>query len=205
MASGAFAGAEFSLGFGVFESSSTHGAEIAQNQLSITVAQYGNSVRFIFSNYGSTSSSLTEIYFERPSDALGVMTMGPTGRDTEFVEGVDTRSQLPGSQEIGFEGVQVLVAAGNDNSNGVNPGESVSFGYALNGSWDDFVDDLESGEFRIGIRVQDISALGDDASMVNCRGDDCDPKMDPTQSIPLPSAAGLGLLGLGVVASRRRR
>ncbi len=82
-------------------------------------------------------------------------------------------------------------------SNGINSGESLTLRFDLMGgaTLGDVVDALTMGDFRIAQHV--ISVGSDNESSVWTITD--------TVVIPLPGAAGLGALGLGLVAIRRRR
>jgi MYXO-CTERM domain-containing protein len=65
----------------------------------------------------------------------------------------------------------------------------------LGSTFNDLLDDIQNGDFRIGLHVQSIDG-GDSDAFVSGPG---------TPGVPLPSAAGLGGAALVGLAVRRRR
>jgi hypothetical protein len=83
--------------------------------------------------------------------------------------------------------------------NGVKPGESVAFTFALNSAPytqpDDLISALSSGVFQLGMKVQAFLGGGSDTLVASFI--DLDDQEVP--AVPVPAAAGLGFLGMGLV------
>ncbi len=161
----------------------------------IDLATSGDFATFTFTN--ATSAIITEIWFE--DTILGLS----SGFISDAHAGVDFVADNDATASRGFDWGGALTVferrkAGGVN-NGINAGEYLSITFATDS---DFIqhglNSLLSGESRIGLRFQ--GATRGDAYVTTL----------PTISsviIPLPSAAGLAGICLGVlaVAVRRRR
>jgi hypothetical protein len=196
----------------------TTGTDVAigEAQLSVDVTPYaGGLVLFTFINaVGGAPSSITDVYFD-DGTLLGLSYLidadesGPADPYTGS-PGVDfTRatlsddvapSNLPGGETMSPPFVRTALFAadsdggpGGTTAHGVNPGERLGVVFALQsfGTFDDVIDELASGELRIGIHVQGF-ANGYSESFVN-------------NPVPVPAAVLLGMLGLGAAGLKLRR
>jgi hypothetical protein len=197
------------------------------NQLSVIVASPGeryqgmtvgtNEVLFIFSNSGTTPSSITDIYFDDGA-LLGIADIINGGSGVSFGYPANP-GNLPGPTNVypTFEtsgsGTDYFSADSNPSvqPNGVNPGESVGILFtlqtgrtfqnvidAINVGFDPTAyytgsgtyDGWESPNLRIGIHVQGIGSESYSQTYI---------------LTPVPGAVILGLLGLGVVGIKLRK
>lgn len=136
----------------------------------------------------SEQPTVTRIFFEDRGGVLGndVSVVGSTGM-VSFTR--NDSANLPGGNSISFQVDTAFVATPPPTSNGLNPGESVVF--LFNGSsYDALVASIVSGDFRIGLHVQQIGRNGEDSAAF--------------VSVPEPSSALLGLLGTMLLLRRRR-
>jgi len=153
----------------------------------VTISIYNNST--IGDPYiTSTQPTVTKIFFEDRAGVLGndVSIVGSTG---EVSITRDDGAKLPGGKSISFKVDTAFVATPPPTTNGLDPGESVVFFFS--GSvYDALVASIVSGNFRIALHVQQIGLNGEDsASFV---------------SVPEPSSALLGLVGVMLLLRRRR-
>jgi hypothetical protein len=146
--------------------------------------------RSLVGSPGVTASSptVTRIYFEDRTGALGdsVEILTSTG-SVSFVR--DDGANLPGGNRISFEVDTAFTATAPPSKNGLDPGESVTFLFGA-GSYNSLVAAIFSGNFRIGLHVQEIGLRGEDSAAF--------------VSIPEPGSALLGLVGMLLLMRRRR-
>jgi len=204
--SAGFAGATTYNFDGVTANSATNVAT-GQSQLLLDVTDSGSgTVAFRFSNTGPLASSITDVYWDDQSGALGAMGPISVSAGVAFSQGANP-GNLPGGSTIGFS-VSPTGASADSNSgrpgvmaNGVNPGEWLTIIWTLVAgvSFNDVIAALDlggdqSGSLRVGIHVQGFSNGGSE-SFVN------------TTPAPVPvPAAGLLLAGaIGALALSRRR
>jgi len=184
-----------SIGFGCLTGNDPGDCAIGEAQLSVDVIDLGGAmVRFHFKNAGPLPSVISEIYFDDGSLlALASVVDGP---------GVDFHPDanppnLPGAQNAvpPFQVTQGFLAEAvpSPSMNGVGMGEWVMIDFDLQAGqgFADVIDDLTTGDLRIGIHVIAFASGGSE-SFIN---------------LPVPEP-GTGLLvGVGLVAlcARRRR
>lgn len=172
-------------------------------QFSVNVSDLGsNQVLFEFTNAGPAASSITDVYFD-DGTLLGIAAL--IDEDDSFGgsfgdPGVDyslgaSPPNLPGGNSVGFV-VTAGFAADSDppiTANGVNPGETlgVVFDLQVGRVYADVIDDLTTGELRIGVRGQGFTGGGSEG-YVNL-------------PVPEPGSAMLIGLGLGILGRQKRR
>lgn len=192
-------GSEITVNFQAITANGVGSPEIAEMQMSVNIMDNGD-IKFTFSNAGPLDSSITQIYFDETTQFLGAISAAPTGVGTMFTADSTPLGNLPSGNTASpaFMATREITADSPPSMNGIEPNEMMMVSYDLLGTFDSFLSELASGAFRIGIHVQSFSN-GQSESLVSCV--DCD-----TTIIPLPSAAGMGLLGIGgLVMTRRRR
>jgi hypothetical protein len=159
---------------------------IGEAQLSVSVAGSGNTAIFTVANSGPSVSSVANVYFD--DSALlsgGSVTNGP---GTNFSSG-GSPGNMPGGNMIGFNADFAFAAQNPKPTNGINPGEWVSFTFkiASGKTLADVLAAMNSGNLRVGMHV---------ISFANGQ----------SESFVTPAPGSLALLGLaGMVAGRRRR
>jgi len=177
------------------------GAQLQMQVLSDTEAGFlgdPGQVQFNFSVLpGPEFATIGAIYFD--DGALSALTDVFNGPGVSFtqdaIQAVDP-PDLPGGDSI-FPVFDVTgnFAADRDSgqggiANGIDPGESLSILFDVEGSFDDVISDLGSGALRVGLHVQRLGT--------NANGG------DSYVNVPLPGAVLLGMLGL-VAAGRKLR
>lgn len=177
-------------GFDCVTNSSAVNCAAGEAQLSVTVSgPSATQALFTFTNAGSATLSLTDVYFEDGS-LLGIAAI-TNGLGVSFSQ-FASPGNLPGGNTIGFTTTAGFSADSNPpvQPSGVNPGETLGILFDLQAgrSFADVNSDLASGELRIGIHAQGYSNGGSE-SLVNLAS-------------PVPEApAALYLLSsMGVVA-----
>lgn len=194
-----------SIPFFVYQSNNH---DVSGLSLSVNVVQDGGQVHFIFNNTSlapNDGSSLTRIYFEQSArlgnidpeiDSIVAESAGVSYKvDASPSDPKGGINWAPGSTQRSF---QPKPQGGGLEPNGVGVGESLTLAFNLLGgsTANDVKDDLLNSVFRIAVHVQSIGSDGS-GSIWASTGE--------VVIIPLPGAAGLGALGLGLVAIRRRR
>ena len=164
-------------------------AAIGESQLSVEVTPYAsstNQVLFYFSNVGPSASSITDVYFYNGDLFTFGLILNSTG--VSFSPGAAPRN-LPGGNTIHFVANRALSVDSNSPTqpNGVNPGEDLGIVLVLlaGNDFQNVLDELASGDLRVGIHVQGFASGGSE-SFVN----------NPN---PVPEPATMLLLGSGLV------
>jgi hypothetical protein len=137
----------------------------------------------------STSPTVTRVFFE---DRAGVLGNTPgvlsSSGGVSFVR--NDGANLPGGNNIDFEVDFAFTAVSPRPSNGLDPGESIVFLFG-GAAYESVVASLVSGDFRVGLHVQEIGDCAEDSAAF-------------VTVIPEPGSALLGLLGALMLLRRRR-
>lgn len=183
--------------------------DVSGLDLWIDVLQNGASVDFVFHNTSTTTSVITSIYFEDTAFSSAYLSGGrivtPQPSGVNFRTTAHPNNPAGSIRDYGGEWGGNLFAVGARNPrplNGIGIGETLTLRFGLSGiTFNELLDGLgDPLAFRIAQHVQRVGVTEDSVWTVN----------DPfVRTVPLPSGATAGLLGLGVVgaarASRRRR
>jgi hypothetical protein len=164
----------------------------------------GGQVTFEFRNTHADPEdcSITDVYFDDGS-LLGIASIVNTGGLVEFSQPA-TPPDLPGGNNVSFETTAGFSADSDPPAQpmGVNPGEELGIIFDLQAGrlFVDVVDELASGDLRIGIHVQGFSSGGSESFINNGPVPNGGNKV-----IPAPGAVILGSIGIGCVNWLRRR
>jgi hypothetical protein len=186
------------LGFGCVTRNLAGDCAIGESQLSLVLSDAGSGVvHFEFSNAGPNLSVISEVYFDDGA-LLGAVTFS-SGPGVDFRLGARPPN-LPGWRTLDplFLATVGLAAESRPSpvANGVGPGEWLAVEFELQPglTFQDLIDQLTSGELRVGLHVIGFDSEGSE-SFVN-------------RPVPEPASAGLvvgGLLALALRARSARR
>ena len=187
------------LGFDCITNNDAYNADVGKDQLRVDVLDSGSGVTFVFRNTGPEPATIAEIYFGGSLLFSGITDIaGDPG--VVFVTGAHP-SNLPGGNSImpAFEILPGLAAEAQNPApaNGVNPYEQVELLLSLSTgkTWQNVIDGITSGSFRIGMHVISMGISGGSEAFVNDRV--------PYEHTPEPGT--LAMLALGFIAIRRGR
>ncbi len=132
-------------------------ADAGENQLFVDVSDSAGQITFTFRNIGPAPSSIAEIYFDDGS-LLAISEILDSPPDVDFKLDADPLN-LPG-HELADPPFQAslyfsLQPENPEPYHGVNPGEQLSIIFDLinDQTFTDVIDELNSGQLRIGIHV----------------------------------------------------
>lgn len=169
---------------------------IGEAQLTVDVTDLGGgNVNFRFLNAGPAASSISEVYFD-DGTLLGVSTVTHNLGDP-WTGGSAAPPNLPGGNSISpaFETTAGFLAGSNPSPvmNGVQAGERLDVVFALQGggSFADILDELTTGELRIGMHVIGFASGGSESFVNNV--------------IPVPAAVWLFGSALALMGWMRRK
>jgi hypothetical protein len=165
------AASTITLGFECITGGSAANAAIGESQLFVQIVDHADRASFIFSNTGPSPSTIAEIYFDDVCllDRLAEI-VSPAG---VVFENDATPHNLPGGRapQWNFIASPGLVAQACNPApkNGVNPGEQVELVMLFRSgkSWSDLLNDIASGDLRMGLHVISIGCNGDSCSFIN--------------------------------------
>jgi len=197
-AQGVFAGTA-TYSFANITANSAIDAALGESQLRMDVSQVGAFANFRFYHIGAAPMSIAGIYFDDRGPCI-TSAQTPFGTGVTFSAG-GSPPVLPGGNNASpsFSVTSRFAAANPKPFNGVNPGDEINlrFSFASGMAFGDLISALDNGTLRVGMHVIAFSSGGSESFL----GD----PIPPVNPVPLPSAAGLGLVGLGVIGARRRR
>lgn len=181
-----------------------HGA-IGEAQLFVEVGELNaTQVLFSFTNTGPYACSVTDIYFDDGA-LLGITSIDDSCHDVSFSQ-FATPHNLPGGNNL-LPPFQTTAGFSADSDqpvqhNGVNPNEwlGITFNLRPGKSYDDVINDLASGELRVGIHVQGF----DSSWWWGCGGSDSESFVN-NSIVPEPATVTLISAGLGIVTLLRKR
>lgn len=181
---------------------------IGEAQLSVEVIDTGGEVLFNIMNNGPMDDAIIrQVYFD-DGTLLGISTLidaddpvpGAGDMGVDFTAGSASPGDLPGGNSIT---PQFNVTAGfladadtpQPNNKGIGSGETLGIVFDLQAgkTFADVINDLTTGDLRIGLHVQAFASGGSESFVNN--------------PVPVPAAVwlfGSGLLGLVGVARRKR-
>ena len=173
-------------------------------------------VAFTFSNTGSVSSVVKEVYWdwEVPPNAPLVLDPTPPSPGGFYFDssggswnldpgaGNVNPDNLPQGSNIAFVADAGADQGGND---GISNGESATFflGLVSGSDWQDVSDLIYGGLIRFGMHVGSSTLPGGSDAFVSLTPTPPPPPFDNV--VPIPGAAGLGLLGMALVAKFRKK
>jgi len=172
-------------------------AAIGEAQLTVDVTNGSDTVTFTFHNEGAFNCSIAEIYFDDGS-LLSFNSIIENPPDVDFKQediGDVNPKNLPGANLAVPPFVATTMFSIEPENpqpyHGVNPGETVGLVYNLvdEQTVDDILNELASGELRIGIHVIDFDSGGSE-SFIN---------------LPVPEPATLFFLCLGPIVLMKKR
>ena len=186
------------VGFDCLTNSIAGDCTIGEAQLSVDVLDIGGGqVSFTFNNAGPADAEVSEIYFD-DGTLLGISSV-ISGPGVSYVTGADPMN-LPGANLASpvFQVTAGFLAESipPPSQEGVGPGEWVTIIFDLMGGGDyaDVIDELTTGELRIGLHVIGFGSGGSESFL--------------NEPVPEPGTAllmGLGLLLLGGKMGGKRR
>lgn len=178
------------LSFGCITDNSLANCAAGEAQTSLDVTDAGSDqVRFKFSNTGAASFFISDIYFDNGENGSTLASID----SLEEMVGVDFRTpipgmgDLPGGQMVDFDTTMELEANNEPGAaNGIDPGEmlGIIFNLVSGQTFNDVINELASGDLRVGIHVQGFQPDGSE-SFVNA---------------PVPLPAAVWFLGTGLMA-----
>lgn len=184
------------IGFDCLTGNLAGDCAIGEAQLTVEISDLGgDSVRFHFRNAGPAASSISEVYFDDGSLlALSNVINGP---GVDFVPDANPPNLPGGANAIPpFQVTEGFLAESTPSPvmNGVGPSEWVMIDFELQAgrTFADVIDDLTTGELRIGVHVIGFASGGSE-SLVNV------PVPEPGTGLLL----GVGLLGIRWGRQRR--
>lgn len=199
----ASAEAGMQYGFWSISNNSATNSATGVNQLKLDVSDAGaGKVKFTFSNTGTKSASITDIYFDNGGGTLTSLAsiQNPTA-GVSFKTGA-TPSTLPYASNVGFLTSQSLNSESTSISYGVNQGESVGLTMNLTGgrSYFDVLSALADSSLRVGVYVRGFSNGGVE-SFVNKGAN-----LAGIPLVPEPSSMALaGLASVGLLLIRKKK
>lgn len=169
-------------------------------QLFLDVTENGyTQVDFKFTNIVGIASSVTDVYFDDGS-LLGIASITDSGEDVAFSQNASP-GNLPGGQDLDppFEATEGFTADSDPpvSHNGVDSSTewvTITFDLIEGKTFQDTIDAIADESLRVGIHVQ---AIGDNEGSDSYLGNNT--------PVPEPTTAFLMVLGLGIVARRKRR
>lgn len=166
-----------------------------------------DTVYFEFVNRSSSSSAISEIYFDDSGapGSIGNGSMFATQGTVSFVVGGVAPPDLPASNNLTppfNANSDISAEADGDNGSAVNSGENLVLAYDIL-DLPAFGDALLNNTFRIGMHVRSIGD-GDDSDAFIAKQLDLPPP--PNTNVPVPEPSTLLLLGMGstFLAMRKR-
>lgn len=184
--------AAITYGFDCITGNNLGDCAILEDQITVDVTAGSGAVNFRFANSGPESSSITVAYFNDLATALlGVPSVITYSSGVSFSGGCSPQS-LPGGSSYGFSTSYCADSNSPVQPNGVNPGEWLNIAFALQNSatFDDVIEAIENGSYRIGVRVQGFATGGSEGGIAR---------------VPEPSSLLVLASGLLFLPAARRR
>jgi len=185
-----------SFGFSCITNNNAGSCAIGEAQLSLNVTDAGGgNVLFTFGNSGPQAAVIAEVYFD--DGVLQTMSQLTGSAGVAFAAGA-TPANLPGGNTLSPPFVATFAAQANNPkpTNGVGPGETLGVQFTLQpgGTFADVINQLNSGDLRVGIHVTSFANGFSEGFIAH----------------PVPEPAALALFGvaagaLSALGSWRRR
>lgn len=199
----ASAEAGMQYGFWSISNTSATNSTAGANQLQVDVSDAGaGKVKFTFSNAGSKSLSITDIYFDNSVNVLtSLSSIQNPSSGVSFKTGASPNT-LPYASNVGFFTSQSLNTESSTITSGVNQGESVglTMNLASGRSYLDVLNAMANSSLRVGLYVRGFSNGGAESFVNNANN------VGGVPIVPEPSSMALaGLAGVGLLFCRRKK